>query len=251
MVGEAEGEEAEKPHPLPLSDGRGEYIVLLLRRVTTPLSPWRGVGGEAGSCSRFHVRHRADGVFLLQFHVHHVTVVAHDVLTEKLALVAPLVVYLNGLHRVGRQVVEHDGVVATEEVLAVEQQRIDVLAVVVDAPALLQFHARQLAHQCIEHRPLGQFESIGIEDERVAFIIELHLRGHDHHLLQHPRLALHIDGRQFAPLLTAVDIVEGIGHLCGLESHVGGLDDIIGRTGRHLESEVRVFDGRVVAVLHE
>ena len=251
MVGEAEGEETEKPHPLPLSDGRGKYIVLLLRRVTTPLSPWRGAGGEAGSCSRLHVRHRADRIFLLQFHVHHVAVVAHHVLAEELALVAPLVVDFDGLHRVGRQVVEHNGVVATEEVLAVEQQRIDVLAVVVDATALLQLHARQLAHQRVEHRPFSQLEGVGIEDERVAFIIELHLRGHDHHLLQHPRLALHIDGRQFAPLLTAVDIVEGIGHFCGLESHVGGLDDIIGRAGRHLKSEVGMFDGRIVAVLHE
>ena len=72
-------------------------------------------------------------------------------LTKELALVAPLVVYLNILHGVGRQVVEHDGMVASEEVLAVQKQGVDILPVMVDAAALLQFYAWQLAYQRVEH----------------------------------------------------------------------------------------------------
>ena len=42
-----------RPHPQPLSKGRGEWNAMQLQgkrietKHTTPLSPWRGVGGEA------------------------------------------------------------------------------------------------------------------------------------------------------------------------------------------------------------
>ena len=44
-----------RPHPQPLSKGRGEeyalflFVYFVVAWHFTPLSPWRGVGGEAGS----------------------------------------------------------------------------------------------------------------------------------------------------------------------------------------------------------
>ena len=127
----------------------------------------------------------ADGVFLLQLHVHHVAFVVGNLLPKKLTLLSPFVVYLDGLHGVGGQIFEHDGVVATKKILAIEQQCIDVFAVMVDSSTLFQFYAWQLSDQCIKHRTFGQLESIGIENKRVAFIIELHLGSRDNDLLQH------------------------------------------------------------------
>ena len=137
------------------------------------------------SATYFCVGKCADAVFLLEFHIHHIAVVSSHLLSKKLTLLAPLIIDLDVLHRIGRQVVEHDGVVATEKVLAVEEQRIHILAVVIDASTLFQFDARQLLYQCIEHRALGQFKGIGIKHQRVAFIVELHFGRSDNHLLQH------------------------------------------------------------------
>ena len=137
------------------------------------------------SATCFCVGKCADAVFLLEFHIHHIAVVSSHLLSKKLTLLAPLIIDLDVLHRIGRQVVEHDGVVATEKVLAVEEQRIHILAVVIDASTLFQFDARQLLYQCIEHRALGQFKGIGIKHQRVAFIVELHFGRSDNHLLQH------------------------------------------------------------------
>ena len=103
------------------------------------------------STTNLRICQGANTVFLLQLDVHHIAVVAHDMLTKELALVAPLVVNLNVLHGISRQIVEHNGVVTSEEVFSIEQQGIDILAVVVDATSLLQFDTRQLAYQRIKH----------------------------------------------------------------------------------------------------
>ena len=83
---------------------------------------------------------------------------------QPFVLVGLLVVDGDVLHGVGGQVFKHQLAVVTEELLAVEQQVVDELAVVVNATVALQLHARQLADEGVEHRPLGQDEGIGIID---------------------------------------------------------------------------------------
>ena len=113
-------------------------------------------GEEAGqvtllrAAGRLGVGYPADGVLLLQPDVHHQLLVAH-VAAYHFAQAPRLVVHLHGLHGVGGQVVEHDGAVAPEEVLAVEQQALHVAPVDEDASVVLQLHARQLADEGVEH----------------------------------------------------------------------------------------------------
>ena len=137
------------------------------------------------AATSLHISQCSDRVFLLQLHVHHVAFVIGNMLPKELALISPFVINLDGLHSIGGQIFEHNGVVATKKVLAIKKQSIDVFAVMVDSSTLFQFYSWQLSDKCVKHRPFGQLESVGIENKRVALIIELHLGSRDHHLLQH------------------------------------------------------------------
>ena len=81
---------------------------------------------------------------------------------QPFVLVGLLIVDGDVLHGVGGQVLEHQLAVVAEELLAVKQQVVDELAVVVNAAVAFQLNTRQLADEGVEHRPLGQDKGIGI-----------------------------------------------------------------------------------------
>ena len=91
---------------------------------------------------------------------------------------------LHLLHGVGRQVVEHHLVVALEEVLAVEQQFVDLLAMHQNATVVLQLHAVHLTDEGIEHGAVGNVEGIGIEGDGVAAIEHFHAGFLDYHFAE-------------------------------------------------------------------
>ena len=134
-----------------------------------------------GACAGLDVAEGADGVLLLQTHVHHVALVVHVAL-HHLRELAFAVEHLDLVHRVGRQVLERCLGVALEEVAAVDQQVVNLLAVHLDLAVLVQLGAWQLAYQGIEHRPLGQVEGVGIVDDGVATHHHLDFRPRNRHL---------------------------------------------------------------------
>ena len=217
MVAEAHGKETGEESPLQTSPRRG------------------------GSCSCLHIAEPSDGVFLLQLHIHDVVLVVLLVAAQPLGLLGEFVVDLHFLHGVGRQVVEHHGVVASEELLAVEQQALHELAIVVDLSVLLQFHARHLLDEGIEHGAFSKLEGIGIVDQRVATIVEHHLRSRHLHLLQGVALPLHVERRQLARVFTLVQVLQTEREIGGLIAHVADTQQIVLRQlwdGKQVEGVV-------------
>ena len=92
--------------------------------------------------------------------VHHVALVAH-VAAHGLAALALALVDLDLAHDVGRQVLQGQLGVAVEEVLAAEQDVLDVAAVDVD-PSVAQLGAGELFDEVVEHRAVGQVEGVGV-----------------------------------------------------------------------------------------
>ena len=150
------------------------------------------------SRSALDVCYPAHHVFALQPHVDDVVLTALVGPPEPLILLGLLVIDGHVLHRVGRQVLEHELPTAFEEVLAVQQEVVHELAVVVDAPVALEFDARQLTEQGVEHRAFRQLELAGIIYHGVAPEVESDARCLDGHLLQGLRNLMNIEGRDVA-----------------------------------------------------
>ena len=146
-------------------------------------------GEEAGqitvmsTAAHLGIGYPSDVVLLLQVYIHHEGLVA-KLLVDHLSAQTRLVIDLHILHHVGGQIVEHDLAVLGEEVLTVEEQTLHIFAVDIDAAVVLQFHAGQLTDKSIKHAAFGELERVGVEHEGVAFVVELHLRGLDHHLAE-------------------------------------------------------------------
>ena len=162
---------------------------------------------------------------------------------QPFVLVGLLVVDGNVLHDVGGQVLQHQLAVVPEELLAVEQQGIHKLALMVDASVRLQLHVRQLAQQSIEHGAFGQDEGIGIVDDGVAPVVELHFRGRNGHLLHHLGLRcwVEIEGRQIPLVLAATNAFQRIidvGRLIAVEADA---EKIFRGLGRHDERGLTGF----------
>ena len=103
---------------------------------------------------------------------------------QRHSLIGCLVIHLYLLHRVVWQVLQHQLVLATEEVLAVEQQVFHLSAIDEYLALFRQFRARHLLNQCVEHRAVGHVEGIGIIDKRIATIVHFHFRSCHHHLIK-------------------------------------------------------------------
>jgi hypothetical protein len=91
---------------------------------------------------------------------------------------------LKVLHSIVRQIVEHNLVVALEEVFAVECEVVYLFAIHIDVAIALDLGSRQLAHKGVEHRAVGHVEGTGIIHECVATIGELNLGARNHHSVQ-------------------------------------------------------------------
>ena len=135
-----------------------------------------------GAIARLQVRRAADAVFPLQDDVHRVFLLVLVVDAEVFVLLRLLLIDLDVLHREVRQVLEHNLVLALEEVGTVERQIVYLLAVDKDLAIVLQFHTGQLFDESVEHRAFGHVEGVGIEYQRIAAPHHFYFRGLHHHL---------------------------------------------------------------------
>ena len=135
------------------------------------------------SCRRLRVGDVAALILLLQVHVHHKRLGIH-VVAQCLALVRLLVIDLDILHRVVRQVFQQHLSVALEERARAEHQFVHLAPVDKNLAPVVHRHARHLAYQCVKHRAVGQFERRGIIDQRVAPVEHFDACGLHHHFVQ-------------------------------------------------------------------
>ena len=111
----------------------------------------------------------------------------------------------------------------------------------VDLSVLLQFHAWHLLDEGIEHGAFSQLEGIGIVDQRVATIVEHHLRSRHLHLLQGVALPLYVERRQLARVFTLVQVLQTEREIGGLIAHVADTQQIVLRQlwdGKRVEGVV-------------
>ena len=213
-----------------------------------------GAGCPAVVCSgaSLGVGNVAPGVLPLQVDVHH-EVLGLDLAAQCLALLGALVIHLDVFHGEIRQVFQHHLVLSLEEVLAVEQQVVNLLAVDVYVAVVLELHPRHLADESVEHRTLGEVERRGVVDDGVAAVCYLHARAADHHFVE-PHISIYVvlgalyvyGGHQVFGLAAA-----GL-HVVGHESRLVALglylQHVAGRASRHRETEARECPPQVARV---
>ena len=119
----------------------------------------------------------------LQVHVHHELLLFH-LCVQRTVQVGVLVIHLDVLHRVVRQVLHQHLRVAPHKRARSELQLVNLPAVDEYLTVFIDGHAGHLVDKVIEHRAVGQFERRGIIDDGVAPVVHLHLRGRHCHLLQ-------------------------------------------------------------------
>ena len=161
-----------------VADDTQPHVVLIILckkfSLVLRLLPWRR-RPLGWSAAKLHVCHPPLVVLLFQRHVEGVRLLdAHRVAVPvHIGIVVLLLIHLQPLHHICRQVLESHLRVAVEEVLAIDVEILQPLAVVVDLPAILDFHAWQHRHKLVEHAALRELEIVGIEDHGVALV--------DHH----------------------------------------------------------------------
>ena len=183
--------------------------------------------------ARLKVDSTTYAVFLLQHHVHCIFLILY-VTPQKLALWCPLIKYLHVLHRIVWQVLKHNLVLALEEVSTIQRQVLNLLAVDEYFAIILQLHTRQLFDESVEHGTLRHIEGIGIEDNGIALIHHLYLRGLDDNLLQRTTFlvvvtaldALHANAWHLEVTITG-DVLDFVGHIGSLVVRMRGFDDIL------------------------
>ena len=139
---------------------------------------------ERESPTPFGIGYPSPCILLLQPHIHHQQLLRRLLLGLSLHVVRHPLITRHVLHHIGRHVLQQQFAVAVEEVLPVQQHRVDGFPVHIDDTALFHRHARQFLDEFVEHRAFCQIEGIGIIDERVAIHVELQLRRLHHHLVQ-------------------------------------------------------------------
>ena len=202
-----------------------------------------GAGGPAVVCSgaRLGVGNVAPGVLPFQVDVHH-EVLGLDLAAQSLALLGALVIHLDVFHGEIRQVFQHHLVLSLEEVLAVEQQVVNLLAVDVYVAVVLELHPRHLADEPVEHRTLGEVERRGVVDDGVAAVCYLHARAADHHFVE-PHVLVYVVAPALheQPWYGVIALapprlqVEGVGQ--GLVALGLGADEVAHGALRHAEAE--------------
>ncbi len=136
---------------------------------------------RSGAC--LGVGNVSPGILALEFHVHHIFLFLY-VAACQFALLRAFVIYLYVFDGEVGQVFEHHLVVAFEEVFAVEQQIVYLLAVHVYVTVVLNLRSGHLADKSVEHLAVGQIECRRVVDDGVAAVGYLHARALDHQLVE-------------------------------------------------------------------
>ena len=187
------------------------------------------------TCSALEVSQQADGIFFLEIDIHHIRLVVLTLLTKEFAVLAVLIVYLYLLDGIGGKILQHDLLVASEEILAVEQQILNKLAVVIDASIFLDFHTRHLSDQGIKHTALCQNKGIGVIDNRISLMIKLHLTSYDIYLLQHLRIRAQHHRRKLPQILPLPQVTYGNVDIRSLIAQIAGTNDIVSLYSWHIK----------------
>ena len=144
-----------------------------------------------------HIGDVAPLVLLFQVNVHHKLLRIH-VVAQCLALVRLLVIDLDVLYGVVRQILHQHLLIPPHKRARAEQQLVHLAPVHEDFARFVQRHTRHLPYQCIKHRAVGQFERRGIINDGVATIEHFYASGFHYHFVQvqFPHLA-HLYRRHF------------------------------------------------------
>ena len=197
------------------------------------------------TCSALKVSQQADGIFFLEIDIHHIRLVVLTLLAKEFAVLAILVVYLYLLDGIGGKILQHDLLVASEEILAVEQQILNKLAVVIDASIFLDFHTRHLPDQGIKHTALCQNKGIGVIDNSISLMIKLHLTSYDIYLLQHLRIRAQHHWRKLPQILPLPQVTYGNVDIRCLIAQIAGTNDIVSLYSWH----VKLKDGGITFLI--
>ena len=138
------------------------------------------------------------------------------------------------LDSVGGNVFKHEVVVAIEEILAVEKQRLDKFTIDLDLSVVVELDTGQLSDETVEHRTLGKLKSIGIIDNSVAFVVEFDFGRNHGHFFKLTRRPFHKDYWNTARGLTLSDIVESV------RNSLSGI-----ALAHDIEHECRIFFGYI------
>lgn len=102
----------------------------------------------------------------------------------QIGVVVGLVVDYEILDSVGGQVLKSHFGITLEEVLAVDEQFVDLAAVHLYHAVRRDRGARELAHEGVEHRAFAELEGSGVKHHRVALHHHLHARAGDGHFVE-------------------------------------------------------------------
>ena len=130
--------------------------------------------------------------------------------------IALLVVCLDLIDHLGRDILQHQLLVAAEKLLAIDQYLFDLLAVVGDLAAVIDDDARQLLDEFLHHGTRRQREGSGVIDHRVIHHRHLRQFARDHSFLHQRGILLHED---VLHLFVATLALEGEGKSLRLEAH--------------------------------
>ena len=153
------------------------------------------------------------------------------------AEVALTLVVLDALDDAGRQVFGADFAVVAEELLAAHQQTVNLTSVHLDGAVVLNFNARNLAKQFLQHRAFGDAEVLSVNHQRVLHHLYVGHLCFDDSLFQQDGVALQLDGVQTNGFCAPVD-GEGL-VLCAV-ADVRDADVVIARLDALLHFEVSV-----------
>ena len=185
-------------------------------------------------------------VLALQLHVHHI-ILFLNLFAFPLAVLRRLVVDLDVLHGVVRQVVEHHFVVAFEEIFAVECQVVNLLAVDIDVTVVFQLCAGHLADETVEHGTFRKVEGGSVVDYCVTAVSDFHFRSRYDNTLQRAlcedAVLLHFLLQQHArnlKLTIAGDILHVVIDVTRVIAFALGLDNEMVGFARNIEFVVGV-----------
>ena len=130
-----------------------------------------------------HIAQPTNIILFLQVDIHHIFILL-NLSFGKLIQVSFLFIYLDGVYRVCRQVLQEYRIVTLEEILAIKQEALHKPTIDINAAIRLQFRTRQLLDECIEHGAFGKLEGISIIHQRITLVIEFHLGGRDCYFIQ-------------------------------------------------------------------
>ena len=194
------------------------------------------------ACTRLDISQIATIILTLQLDIHHIVFLFY-VMAYEFALLRRLVEYLQLFHRIIRQVVEHHTVLTFEEVLAIQGEIVNLLAIDIDVAIVLELCSGHLSDQAVEHRPFRQIKCRGIVDQRIATISQFHFRTRNDKAIEvdiledvviRALLLLHKHTRQLKRIV-ACDMAQLVGHTSILIARCSGLDNVVVNFGRSLE----------------